>query len=73
MTIRDWLPNRRRNSRAALNRPDQQPLVHVPALDRTDRLPEDISTGERGGSQMQTGTVKWFKAQKSFGFIHWGN
>jgi len=37
-------------------------------LDRGDRLPEDILIGDRG-SQMPTGTVKWFNAQKGFGFI----
>ena len=28
-----------------------------------------IPSGETGGSQMPTGTVKWFNAQKGFGFI----
>ena len=37
-------------------------------LDPWDRLPEDILIGDRG-SQMPTGTVKWFDAQKGFGFI----
>jgi CspA family cold shock protein len=40
-----------------------------PALDCADRLPEDEPSGETGGSQMPTGTVKWFNAQKGFGFI----
>jgi CspA family cold shock protein len=37
-------------------------------LDPGDRLPEDVLIGDRG-SQMPTGTVKWFNAQKGFGFI----
>jgi CspA family cold shock protein len=28
-----------------------------------------IPSSETGGSQMPTGTVKWFNAQKGFGFI----
>jgi hypothetical protein len=44
-------------------------LPHWPALDCANRLPEDETSGEIGGSQMPTGTVKWFNAQKGFGFI----
>jgi len=29
--------------------------------------------GGKGGSQMPTGTVKWFNAQEGSGFIYWGN
>jgi len=38
------------------------------ALDRADRLREDAPSDD-GGSQMPTGTVKWFNAKKGFGFI----
>jgi CspA family cold shock protein len=38
------------------------------ALDHPDRLREDALSGDRG-SQMPTGTVKWFNAKKGFGFI----
>jgi cold shock protein len=37
-------------------------------LDPGDRLPEDVLISDRG-SQMPTGTVKWFNSQKGFGFI----
>jgi CspA family cold shock protein len=37
-------------------------------LDHGDWLPEDAER-RTGGSQMPTGTVKWFNAQKGFGFI----
>jgi 'Cold-shock' DNA-binding domain len=47
---------------------DRAAWSDAPTLDPRDRLPEDILIGDRG-SQMPIGTVKWFNAQKGFGFI----
>ena len=38
-----------------------------PALDPAECLAEGVS--RQRGSEMPTGTVKWFNAQKGFGFI----
>ena len=44
-------------------------LYETPSIDRKQVLQKLTCAKARGGSNMAQGTVKWFNAEKGFGFI----